>query len=217
MKPETVITAVSFACFGVLVGWILGSQQTGPATAPAPTQQAAATGGSPGPADAAGTDPAPPLDLNRATELERTANAQPANAGVRVDLGNLYFDAKRFDQAIPWYLAALKLNPKDADVSTDLGVSYYYSNQIDQALAQLDHSLTIDPKHAKTLLNQGVIRAFGKEDLAGAMQSWERVVQVAPGTPEAQQAQKFLDKLKEAHAGGAVGGAPGAGAGSAGS
>lgn len=217
MKPETVITAVSFACFGVLVGWILGSQQTGPAASPAPSQQAAATGGSAGATDAAGTDPTPPLDLNRANELERTANAQPANAGVRVDLGNLYFDAKRFDQAIPWYLAALKLNPKDADVSTDLGVSYYYSNQIDQALAQLDHSLAIDPKHAKTLLNQGVIRAFGKEDLAGAMQSWERVVQVAPGTPEADQAQKFLDKLKEAHAGGAAGGVPGAGAGSAGS
>lgn len=217
MKPETVITAVSFACFGVLVGWILGSQQTGPAAPPAAGTQAAAASGSGAPTDPGG-DPAPPLDLNRATDLERTANAQPANAGVRVDLGNLYFDAKRFDQAIPWYLAALKLNPNDADVSTDLGVSYYYSNQIDQALAQLDHSLTIDPKHAKTLLNQGVIRAFGKEDLAGAMQSWERVVQVAPGTPEAQQAQKFLDKLKEAHAGGAAaGGAPGAGAGSAGS
>lgn len=211
MKPETLITAVSFACFGVLVGWILGSQQASPAVSPAPAQQSAsATNGSGGSADT-GADPAPPLDLQRATELERTANAQPANAGVRADLGNLYFDAKRFDQAIPWYLAALKLNPKDADVSTDLGVSYYYSNQVDQALAQLDHSLTIDPKHAKTLLNQGVIRAFGKQDLAGAMQSWQRVVQVDPGTPEAQQAQKFLDKLKEAHA---DGGAPGAGAGS---
>ena len=212
MKPETVITAVSFACFGVLVGWILGSQQSRPASPPAAQQAAAQPSGSGGTADT-GADPAPPLDLQRATDLERTANAQPANAGVRADLGNLYFDAKRFDQAIPWYLAALKLNPKDADVSTDLAVSYYYSNQVDQALAQLDQSLAIDPKHAKTLLNQGVIRAFGKQDLAGAMQSWQRVVEVDPGTPEAQQAQKFLDTLKTAHPGGSPSGAPGAGSG----
>lgn len=210
MKPETLITAVSFACFGVLVGWILGSQQTGPVIAPpATTPSTASTSSSP----SDGSDQAPPLDVQRATSLEQTANAQPANAAVRVDLGNLYFDAKRFDQAIPWYIAALKLDPKDADVSTDLGVSYYYSNQVDQALAQLDHSLTIDPKHAKTLLNQGVIRAFGKQDLPGAMQSWERVVEVAPGTDEAKQAQKFLDTLKAAHPGGAVGGVPGSGSG----
>jgi tetratricopeptide (TPR) repeat protein len=209
MKSETVIAAVSFACFGVLVGWIIGSQQAAPAAAPASSQQqtADASNASAAPANNGG-DPAPPLDLQRATDLEHTANAQPANAGVRVDLGNLYFDAKRFDQAIPWYLAALKLSPNDADVSTDLGVSYYYSNQIDQALAQLDHSLQIDPKHAKTLLNQGVIRAFGKQDLAGAMQSWQQVVAVDPGTPEAQQAQKFLDTLKSAHPAGSVGGTP---------
>ena len=215
MKPETLITAVSFACFGVLVGWILGSQQTGPVIAPAAsTQSAASPAPTPGGGDGTGDQPAP-LDVQRAADLERTANAQPANVGVRVDLANLYFDAKRFDQAIPWYIAALRLNPTDADVSTDLGVSYYYSNQIDQALAQLDRSLSIDPKHGKTLLNQGVIRAFGKQDLPGAMQSWERVVAVAPGTDEARQAQKFLDTLKSAHPGGAVGGAPG-GAGSGG-
>jgi hypothetical protein len=35
-------------------------------------------------------------------------------------------------------------------------------------LKQFDHSLSIDPKHVKTLLNVGIVRAFGKQDLAGA-------------------------------------------------
>jgi tetratricopeptide (TPR) repeat protein len=209
MKSETLITAVSFTCFGVLVGWILGSQQAAPPATVAAAQTTSAPASN-GASDSAADQPGP-VDVQRANDLERTANAQPANAAVRVDLGNLYFDARRFDQAIPWYAAALKINPKDIDVSTDLGVSYYYSNQIDQALAQLDKSLAIDPKHAKTLLNQGVIRAFGKQDLAGAMQSWQHVVSDSAGTPEAQQAQKFLDTLKQGHAGSAVGGAPGAG------
>src|SRR5262249_6012799 len=210
MKPETVITAVSFACFGVLVGWILGSQQNGPQLTTAP---AAASQNAPANSAQNAPDNAPPLDVQRATELERTANQQPNNEQVRVDLANTYFDARRFDLAIPWYLAALKLNPKDIDASTDLGVSYYYSNQVEQALAQLDHSLSINPKHGKTLLNQGVIRAFGKEDLKGAMESWEKAVAAAPGSDEAKQAQRFLDNLKSVHPGGAVGGNP-SGAGS---
>ena len=36
-----------------------------------------------------------------------------ANAAIRVDLGNLYFDAERFDMAISWYEAALKIDPKN--------------------------------------------------------------------------------------------------------
>jgi tetratricopeptide (TPR) repeat protein len=212
MKSETVITAVSFACFGVLVGWILGSQQAGPPVSAASAQiaQTSVSNGSTGTTDDTANQPGP-VDVQKANDLERTANAQPANAAVRVDLANLYFDARRFDQAIPWYTAALKINPKDIDASTDLGVSYYYANQIDQALAQLDKSLAIDPKHAKTLLNQGVIRAFGKQDLAGAMQSWQQVVSNAPTSPEGQQAQKFLDTLKTGHQGTAVGAASGAG------
>ncbi len=85
-----------------------------------------------------------------------------------MQLGNLYFDAERYDEAIKWYGDALKLAPNDVNVSTDLGVSYYYTNQPDKALEQFDHSLKLDPKHAKTLLNVGIVKAFGKQDLDGA-------------------------------------------------
>ena len=53
-------------------------------------------------------------------------------------------------------------------MSTDLGVAYYYLNQADRAIKQFEHSLTIDAKHTKTLLNMGIVKAFGKQDLAGA-------------------------------------------------
>ncbi len=69
-------------------------------------------------------------------------------------------------------------------MSTDLGVAYYYTNQPDRALAQFDKSLAIDPKHIKTLLNVGIVRAFGKQDLAGAGKAWQQVVDLAPDSPE---------------------------------
>jgi cytochrome c-type biogenesis protein CcmH/NrfG len=195
MKRESLAFALSGTFFGLLVGWIIGSQMVAPSAPPAP--QAAAS--------AAPVAQTPPLDSARITRLEEQAAAEPANAAVRAELGNLYFDAERPDLALPWYEAASKLEPKNVNVSTDLAVSYYYTNQPDRALAQLDQSLAIDPEHLKTLLNQGIIRAFGKQDLTGAADSWERVVAIAPDSPEGQRAKQGLEGLRAAHEGGAAG------------
>jgi len=192
MSKESLAFAVSGTLFGFLVGWMVGSQATRqlpPASVPV---QASAQ-------QQQQTPQAPPLDMRRAADLEQQANAQPANAAVRLEPGNLYFDAERFDQAIPWYENALKLAPNDVNASTDLAVCYYYTNQIDRALAQLDRSLKIDPKHAKTMLNRGIVLAFGKNDLDGAKQSWEQVIAMAPGSPEALRAQQGLDGIDSAH------------------
>jgi len=192
MNRDSLVFAVSGTMFGLLVGWILGTQQAAPAA------PAAAVAGAPSAQLPANQAP-PPIDVQRAADLERQANAEPANATVRVDLGNLYFDAERFDLATSWYEAALKIDPKNVDASTDLGVSYYSSNQVDRALAQFDVSLKIDPAHTKTLLNQGIVRAFGKQDLEGATQSWERLVSIAPNSPEAIRAKEALAAIKTAH------------------
>ena len=74
----------------------------------------------------------------------------------------MYFDAGRFPEAAEWYQQALKINPTDINASTDLGIAFHYMNDPDKALAQFDKSLAIDPKHSKTLLNVGIVRAFGK-------------------------------------------------------
>ena len=84
---------------------------------------------------------------------------------------------------------ARRSNPKHVNASTDLGIAYYYMNQPDRALAQFDRSLAIDPKHSKTLLNIGIVRAFGKQDLAGAAKAWQQVLEVAPDSPEAALAE----------------------------
>jgi tetratricopeptide (TPR) repeat protein len=111
----------------------------------------------------------------------------------------MYFDAERYQDAIKWYGDALKIAPNDVNVSTDLGVSYYYANQPDKALEQFDRSLKLDAKHAKTLLNVGIVKAFGKQDLDGAAKAWQEVLALAPNSPEGQAAKRALDSLQSAH------------------
>jgi cytochrome c-type biogenesis protein CcmH/NrfG len=192
MKKDSLAFACAGTFFGLLVGWIIGSQQ-GPPPAPPPPPAAQAQ---PSPGNSA----APVFDAARAADLEKQAAARPQDAAVRASLGNLYFDGERYAEAATWYEDSLKIDPRNIEVSTDLAVAYYYTQQADRALAQLDHSLTLDASHLKTLLNQGIIRAFGKQDLKGAAESWQRVVALAPASEEGRRAQQGLDGLKAAHA-----------------
>jgi cytochrome c-type biogenesis protein CcmH/NrfG len=195
MKAESIVFAIAGSLFGLIVGWILGSQQTSSSSraAMAPPVQASA------PPPSAAPQETPPLDESRAQAMRTTAEQNPTDSKSRVELGNMYFDAERYNDAIAWYEEALKINPSDPDVSTDLGVAYYYTNQPDKAVAQFERSLEIDPKHTKTLLNMGIVKAFGKQDLAGATAAWEKVVALAPDSPEGQAARKALDGMRNAH------------------
>ena len=193
MTRDAVVFGVSGTLFGLLMGWIIGSQQAPRVAVPAP-QTASSAPSAPGTQQPQAA-PEPVLDERRAADLEKSAGERPKDSSVRAQLGDVYYDARRFPQAIQWYEAALQLDPKNVNVSTDLAAAYYYMNDFDRALKQIDHSLGIDGKHAKTLLNQGIILAFGKHDLAGAKASWERVVQMAPGTEEAARARQGLDAI----------------------
>jgi tetratricopeptide (TPR) repeat protein len=197
MKSDAIAYGIAGIFFGLIAGWIIGTQQGAPhPTAAAPAPQAASA-----PAAGAQTTRAAMLDDTQVNALKSVAEREPSNVKARVDLANLYFDAERYDDAIKWYGEAVALEPKNVDVSTDLGVSYYYTNQPDKALAQFERSLAIDPKHAKTLLNVGIVRAFGKQDLEGASKAWQEVIKLAPDSPEAQAARRALDSLKSAHPG----------------
>ena len=131
-------------------------------------------------------------------QLNATIKGNPKDVSSVVQLANVYFDAERWPDAISWYERALALNPKDPDVSTDLGVSYYYTNRTEEALTRFEESLKINPKHTKTLLNKGIVLAFGKEDLKGAAAEWQKVVDLAPGTPEGEAAKRALEGVAAA-------------------
>ena len=195
MKSDNIAYGIAGVLFGLIAGWIIGSQlattrPSAPSAAPQTTSSAGATGS---------TTRAAVVDESQVNALKSVADREPSNAAPRAQLGNLYFDAERYDDAIKWYSEAAKLAPSDVNVSTDLGVCYYYVNQPDKALEQFDKSLKLDPHHAKTLLNLGVVKAFGKQDLQGASDAWRQVIKLAPDSPEGQAAKRALDSLQSAH------------------
>jgi cytochrome c-type biogenesis protein CcmH/NrfG len=195
MRADAIVFGIAGTLFGLIIGWVLGSQQSSrTARVAAPIAQAAPASQQPPP-----SPPPVALDAERVKALETVAAQNAKDPQPRVQLGNMFFDAERYPQAITWYEQAIKINPNDANVSTDLGVAYYYTNQPDRALSQFEQSLRVDPKHIKTLLNVGIVRAFGKQDLPGAARAWQQVVDLSPNSPEGQAAKKGLDGIKSAH------------------
>jgi len=197
MRADAIVFGIAGSLFGLIIGWVLGSQQARSGPLAAPVAQSAPAP----PANA--QSQATPIDPARVAALQDAAAKSPKDVQPRVQLGNMLFDGEQYAQAITWYEQALALDPRDANVSTDLGVAYYYTNQSDRALAQFEHSLSVDPKHVKTLLNIGIVRAFGKQDLAGAGKAWQQVVDLAPDSPEGLAAKKGLEGIKSAQGGGA--------------
>lgn len=84
------------------------------------------------------------------------------------------------------------------NLSTDLGTALWYSGRADAALAQDARSLAVDPTHAQTLFNIGMVKRDGKQDLKGAIESWEKLLQTNPDYPDRTKVEQMLAQARQA-------------------
>jgi tetratricopeptide (TPR) repeat protein len=182
VKALAVITGVAGAFFGLLVGYILGVQSQ-------PRAAQASVGQIQTPAVSA---PAPILDDRELQAYRDILAKDPRNARAATELGNKLYDAGRYVEAIPYYQQAFALDPRNANLSTDLGTALWYAGRADEALAQYDKSLAIDASHAQTLFNIGIVRRDGKNDRAGAVAVWKKLLDTNPSYPDAAKVRRLI-------------------------
>jgi cytochrome c-type biogenesis protein CcmH/NrfG len=180
---------------GVLVGYLVRG------SAPAASTQAPAAQSAPG-APAAPQQKVPTLDdmkrmADKQTEpLLAKLKTDPNNADMLNQVGNIYRMTHQFQTAATYYRKSLDLNPKNVGPRTDLASCLYYQGDVDGAIAQLEKSLTYDPKHAGTLLNLGLIRWKGKNDSAGAIASWQKLLKLYPNYQHRDTVEKLIAEAK---------------------
>jgi cytochrome c-type biogenesis protein CcmH/NrfG len=163
---------------GLVVGYLVrGSASPRVATAtPAPST---AVGG-------VGQHPTPTLEQmkqmadKQAQPLLEQLKADPDNKDVLTHIAYLYKSAHQFKEAAGYFDKALRLDPKNVAARTEMASCLYYNGDVDGALNQLQQALKYDPKDANSLFNLGIVEWKGKNDAAGAIAAWQRLLATNP-------------------------------------
>jgi len=195
-STQAYVLSVICLLVGVAVGYLVrGSAPVRPeATANAAQPQ-------PGMAGAASQQPVPeqptPEQLRhmadtQAAPLVAELDREPNNADLLYKVGNLYYDAQQYPDAVTYYERALKVNPAATDVRTDLGTAYHLMGQPDRAIEEYDAVLKIDHKHANALFNEGMVKWQDKMDMQGAIAAWKRLLDTNPQYPQRDRVEQLI-------------------------
>jgi cytochrome c-type biogenesis protein CcmH/NrfG len=145
----------------------------------------------------AGEPAAPSVDMARVKELTDKIKQNPKDFDSIVELGNMNFDQKNYDDAINMYKKALAVRPDALNVRTDMGTAMFYLNRYDDAIATFQEVLKTDPNNAQALFNLGVAMLHGKNDPKRALEYWQKLVETNPNHPQAEFVRQQIQKLKE--------------------
>lgn len=208
MKTPTILGIAAGLLIGLLAGYIIGhgkgmeaarSFRAGGPLEVTPGAPGMPPGGMPPGGAMPAMPPVPGPEVTQRIEVNRKLTQQnPKDRQAWVQLGNDYFDTRQPQKAIEAYGRALELDGNDPNVLTDQGVMYRDIGQYDRAIENFEKASKVDPRHAQSLFNLGVVWANDKKDLAKAAAAWKKVIQVAPQSPQAAQAQQALAELQAA-------------------
>jgi cytochrome c-type biogenesis protein CcmH/NrfG len=205
-KPaQTYTMAAVCLLIGLVIGYFLRGSASQPTTAVA-SEAAAPMGGSTDPhAGMAQQQKMPSLDDMKRMADKQTAplleqlQKDPNNPDLLNKIGTMYRATHQFKTAIDYYQKSLAINPKNVGARTDLASCLYYLGDVDGALAQLNKSLTYDPKHAGTLMNIGIIKWKGKNDVDGAVAAWEKLLKLNPDFENKAVVEHLIDQARQSN------------------
>ena len=152
----------------------------------------------PGAGVGGGTPAGPPGPVMEELAALRTRLARnPKDLAALVRLGDMEFDAQKFDKASDYYARALALDPTNPDVRTDYATALHQNGHDIEALKQLDTVLKERPAFATALFNRGIVlQAIGRRtDAIADFKHYLSVVK--PDDRRAQDARAALQQLGE--------------------
>ena len=120
----------------------------------------------------------------------------PEDPAYLANLGDKYFESKRFEQAIEIYKKAIKLNPDDIDTINDLGLAYFYAKQTDEAVSTLRKGTEVNPSFQRIWLSFGyVLMSSGQNE--EARQALQKTVNLDPDSGLGQEARRMMGLLND--------------------
>ena len=184
----------------LLVGVAVGYLARGSASPQAPSAQAQSAAVPAGMGSAAQSPTAEQMRQMAETEaapLLAQLKSDPNNQDLLYKIGNLYYDAQQYPEAVNYYERCLKINPKATDVRTDMATAYHFMGQTDRALQEYAEVLKVDGKHANALFNTGMVKWQDKQDMSGAIAAWKRLLETNPDYAQRDKVQQLIAQAEK--------------------
>lgn len=134
-------------------------------------------------------------DENAIKHYRRSLEHDAYDPDTRNNLGLIYYRRGELEKAEAEITEALKLRPAFADACYNLGLIRYRQRDLEGAVGLFLKALAQDPDYHRARFNLGVAYfELGKGTLAE--EQWARILEAAPGSTIAEQAQENLTILK---------------------
>jgi cytochrome c-type biogenesis protein CcmH/NrfG len=195
---QAYVLAVICLLVGIAGGWFIRGSQSPAAAA---TETANASAPAMGSANAGAQTPTP-ADMQKMADTQagpliEKLKADPSNAGLLENIGNIYYDAQQYPTAIDYYQRALKVEPTNTGVRTDMATAYWYTGNADTAIAEFQKSLSYEPNKANTLFNLGIVEWQGKMDIDKAVTTWQKLLDTNPNYEAKDKVLELMAQAKK--------------------
>jgi len=120
---------------------------------------------SPGDPDAQPTIPETAMQdlMNQIAHVREMIGDDTTDFPALASLGNLYFDANMYEEAIVWYKKALRIQPDDLSVLTDMAIMYRSLHKHDTAVVILRNVVALDSTWQQAWFNLDALSRAGPE------------------------------------------------------
>ena len=188
-RPELSHLAGGIA-FGFIAGflvawaWVAPTTITAPAPAPPPPQMSGVEAGDGAATGGAEEGGAPHLDvMARVRELKEHVEHSPDDAAALRELGEMYLQAAKGDQALAYLKRAYDLEPSDSRGQLFLAMALSANDQTAEALELMDRAAKDNPKSWEPLYMRAVLLLRDRNDPDGALEALDRMERINPDVP----------------------------------
>ncbi len=170
---------------GLVIGYVVAERQAvPPAVSLAPPSGAAVAPASQPPmGEIPGSQGSAEVERQLA-EVRNLLAKNPGDANLLVALGNIYFDAQRWEEARLSYEEAIESIPDDVNVLTDLAVVYRNLGKPERALEILGHVIEVAPDHWQAVYNRVIVLHFDLHSHDKAVEALIALEDLAQSNPQ---------------------------------
>jgi tetratricopeptide (TPR) repeat protein len=128
---------------------------------------------------------------------QKAIDLDPHSAGALVNLGTIYFNARKWTEAERYYLQALEVDPAYALAHFDLANLYDERGDRAQAQHHYEAALQSSPNYADAHYNLALLYQGSNQPMK-AVQHWRAYLKLDPASHWSNIARRELAKLREA-------------------